>query len=50
MVVLSYVIMLVRVFVLVVLALNYNDYGNGDDEFRADSDRDLAQQPVFSQY
>ena len=50
MVVMSYVIMLVRVFVLVVLALNYNDYSSGEDEFTAESERAMASQPVFSQY
>ena len=50
MVVLSYVIMIVRVFVLIILGLNYNDYSGGEDEFQADSERGYSSQQVFSQY
>lgn len=50
MVVLSYVIMAVRVFVLIILGLNYNDYSSGEDEFVMDAERGYSTQPVFSQY
>jgi len=50
MVVLSYVIMAVRVFVLVVLGVAYNDFGTGEDEFEAETDSRYQNQQVFGQY
>lgn len=50
MVVLSYIIMVVRVIVLVVIGVSYNDFGTGSDEFETEPDRGYQAQPVFGQY
>lgn len=49
MIVLSYIIMAVRVFVLAILAISYNDYGTGDNEFEVEPDP-YYPQPTVSQY
>lgn len=50
MVVLSYIIMVVRIFVLIVLGVAYQDFGAGDDEFDVELDNRSQGQPVFGQY
>jgi hypothetical protein len=50
MVVLSYAIMGVRLFVLVVLGVSYNDFGSGEDEFEMEPERGHAGQALSSQY
>lgn len=47
MVVFSYVIMLVRLFVLVIIGVSYNDFGSGEDEFEAEADHASAAHPAF---
>lgn len=49
MVVLSYIIMLLRIFVLIILIISYNDYSTGDDEFETEAEQHQSPQ-VYSQY
>jgi len=49
MVVLSYIIMVLRIFVLIILIISYNDYSAGEDEFETEADHHQSPQ-VFSQY